>query len=514
MFKGSNMTKESTKWVVSFLVVVCCTFVSCQKPDQMLFKAAENGSSADILAAINKGADVNARDAGGYTALIYAAMYNEDPDVVKTLIDVGSDLNAKDTYNATGEGATALIHAAWKNKNPYVTKALLDAGADIYEEDGDGHSAFMKAAAFNTNPAVVEALIAAGADVSEEDKRGYTALAHAAESNTNPDVIRVLVGAGANVNARDGEGKAEVIQAEGNEKNEHEGLDMSLLESIFPTDPRGEEKTILMHAAEKNRNPAVLKALIDAGADVNTQIAGDMTALMFATHNYYNMAGVIKVLTDAGADVNAMAGGLTPLEYIDRRGGSDPDAMLTLIYAGANVDVMYTDLPVAYGKTMLMWNIEHNQEPYVIEAIIASSSDVNVKGLGNATALMYAAEYSSNLSVVKTLLAAGADVWARDDDGMTALMYAAAFNTDPDVIKTLAAVGADVNAQDDLGQTALMYAAANNENADVLYSLLAAGADVEAHDNDGNKAADHLESREDKIFRYTSAYRKMKKLLQ
>ena len=412
----------------------------------MLFKAAENGSSADILEAINKGADVNARDAGGYTALIYAAMYNEDPDVVKTLIDVGSDLNAKDTYNSTGEGATALIHAAWKNKNPYVTKALLDAGADV----------------------------------SEEDKRGYTALAHAAESNTNPDVIRVLVGAGANVNARDGEGKVEVIQAEENEKNEHEGIDMSLLESIFPTDPRGEEKTILMHAAEKSPNPAVLKALIDAGADVNTQIAGDMTALMFATHNYYNMAGVIKVLTDAGADVNAMAGGLTPLEYIDRRGGSDPDAMLTLIYAGANVDVMYTDLPVAYGKTMLMWNIEHNQEPHVIEAIIASSSDVNVKGLGNATALMYAAEYSSNLSVVKTLLAAGADVWARDDDGMTALMYAAA----------------------------------NNENVDVLYSLLAAGADVEAHDNDGNKAADHLESREDKIFRYTSAYRKMKKLLQ
>ena len=196
---GGTQDKKGIKLVavVGLIAIACCTFVSCKSADKKLFKAAKSGSADDIRAAISKGANVNGWNSWNheyYTALMYAAMYNEDPEVIKALIDAGADVNAwKITLFDEEDGDTALMYAAWKNKNTYVTKALLDAGADVNAKNSEGYSALMKAAAFNTNPDVVKALIAAGANVNEEDNRGYTALAQAAESNTNPDVIRALV---------------------------------------------------------------------------------------------------------------------------------------------------------------------------------------------------------------------------------------------------------------------------------------------------------------------------------
>ena len=69
-----------------------------------LFEAAKSGKVADIKAAIKNGADVNARDEDGSTALMYAVVLNTNPDVIKALIAAGADINAKDE-----EGRTALM---------------------------------------------------------------------------------------------------------------------------------------------------------------------------------------------------------------------------------------------------------------------------------------------------------------------------------------------------------------------------------------------------------------------
>ena len=50
-----------------------------------------------IRAAIDKGADVNARDSEDWTPLMDAADYNLDPEVIGTLLKAGADVNAWDT---------------------------------------------------------------------------------------------------------------------------------------------------------------------------------------------------------------------------------------------------------------------------------------------------------------------------------------------------------------------------------------------------------------------------------
>ena len=59
-----------------------------------------------VRAALDAGADLEARTEGGLTPLMYAARYNENPEVVQVLLDAGADATAK---NGRGEIAWDLI---------------------------------------------------------------------------------------------------------------------------------------------------------------------------------------------------------------------------------------------------------------------------------------------------------------------------------------------------------------------------------------------------------------------
>jgi tetratricopeptide (TPR) repeat protein len=72
--------------------------------------AAINNQADAVRALIEKGANVNAKDLGGTTALILAAHYGYI-DVVRVLIEKGADLNMKD-----GQGSTALDQAEARHK--------------------------------------------------------------------------------------------------------------------------------------------------------------------------------------------------------------------------------------------------------------------------------------------------------------------------------------------------------------------------------------------------------------
>ena len=98
----------------------------------------ETGTPQQIQAAIDRGEDVNARDKLlGWTALMYAARFNKNPEVITTLLKAGADVNAKDT-----DGWTALMWAAWKSQDLRVITTLLKAGADGKAESNEGKTAF------------------------------------------------------------------------------------------------------------------------------------------------------------------------------------------------------------------------------------------------------------------------------------------------------------------------------------------------------------------------------------
>jgi ankyrin repeat protein len=158
-------------------------------------------------------ADVNLVANDGSTALIMAA--NEELiDTVKSLLDSGARITAKGR-----NGVTALMQAAEKGATEIV-KLLLAAGADVNATDASNKTALMMA---SWRAETLEALLAAGADINTVDQ---TALIYACGSNIAP--VRVLVKAGAMVNLRDHSGKTARYYAR---KSEHPDV-VQLLDEV------------------------------------------------------------------------------------------------------------------------------------------------------------------------------------------------------------------------------------------------------------------------------------------
>lgn len=90
-----------------------------QELNDQLFEAVRKGDVAAVTAALDHGADVNAKFRYGTTALFKAAERGY-ADVAKLLLDRGADVKVKDTFY----GATAMTWAL-DNKHVDVVKLLL-----------------------------------------------------------------------------------------------------------------------------------------------------------------------------------------------------------------------------------------------------------------------------------------------------------------------------------------------------------------------------------------------------
>jgi uncharacterized protein len=152
-----------------------------------LVDAASAGDLAKVKDCLIAGADVNAKNANGSTALMLAAQEGHLA-VVQSLLAAKADVNL-----TAGSGNTALLLAAQEGHGD-VVQALIAAGADINAKRGGGVTALMMAAQ-NGHTAVVQALLAAKADVSAT-AYGLTALA-LAEQHGHADIVQLLKAASA-----------------------------------------------------------------------------------------------------------------------------------------------------------------------------------------------------------------------------------------------------------------------------------------------------------------------------
>ena len=172
-------------------------------------------SSPDVRIekAIKQGADVNAADESGHTALMLACRYR-DAKIIDLLLRHGAKVdswcppqpshhNWLNTEMLTG--VDALMTAAFYNSDPAVIHLLLKYGANPNRRAQHGYSRYgsgiflsdqttpMMFAAWHNNPAVVQALLDAGVKVSEQKNFWFESILEiACLNNPDPQVAMLL----------------------------------------------------------------------------------------------------------------------------------------------------------------------------------------------------------------------------------------------------------------------------------------------------------------------------------
>ena len=309
-------------------ILMSLTAVSSAAGPNSIADAAMRGDRADVLAMIKQGADVNAPQGDGVTALHWAARRG-DADLVTALVAAGANPRA-----GTRFGAYTPLHLAAERGSGPVVKALIGAGAAVDAKTGTGATPLMFAAA-SGDAGAIAALLDGGADVNaRESDRHQTPLIFAA-ANDRLDGVKLLIARGADPNA------ATLL------------TDLAAL-SKNGQNPDGRNLAV---KPENRRAPArVLVPGVERQHMFNEQVAwqGGMTPLLYAARQGY--VDVARALLDAGVDVNARKGGdhAPALLVATVNGQFDLAAMLLDRGASANLTAENGVAPL-YAAINLMW---------------------------------------------------------------------------------------------------------------------------------------------------------------
>lgn len=437
--------------------------------DESLVEAARSGHGDVVQALLAQHVDVNAPASDGTTALHWA-VHRNDAELVDRLLKAGANVNATNQF-----GSTPMAEAAITG-NAAVIDRLLKAGADPESPNADGQTALMVLAR-TSNVAAATLLLRKKANVNAVEKwHQQTALMWAA-AQSQPAMVKLLIKHGADVNARSlvNEWQRQVTAEPRAQARPAGGL------------------TPLLYAARQGCLGCV-KALVEAGADVNLADPERVTPLIVAVTNFH--FDVSAYLLEKGAnpnkwdwwgrtplycavDLNTVPHGgrpdrisldeTTSLKMIELllEAGANPNAQLKLFppYRALGPD-RGADQMLTIGATPLLRAAKAGDVP-AIKLLLAHGANPNLANITGITPVMAAAGLGSNeidtrgrfkteaeaVESLNLLVQAGGEVNARETRrGQTALHGAALWGWN-DVVKALVAHKADVNAKDEKGMT-------------------------------------------------------------
>ncbi|WP_419937071.1 ankyrin repeat domain-containing protein [Candidatus Palauibacter sp.] len=533
-------------------------------PDSPVADAAMTGDLAAVRALLSDGADVNAPQGDGMTALHWAAR-SANADLARLLLDAGADVGA-----VTRIGAYTALHLASEVGSAQVVRLLLAGGAgqSATTEDVGGTSPLHLAAGAGDAEAV-RLLLEHGGDADAREARwGQTPLMYAA-ARGRESAVRVLLDGGANpalatwvtditalAEWSQADRRARVARMRGEPEppvppqpapsdaplaaapdapagrpaaEDEEDYDRPIEEP----EPLGYGDligghgglTALLHAAREGHTGTV-RALIEAGADVNQVSGGDHTSPMLIAmiNGHFDLA---MELLEAGADPQlASAAGATPLfaalnahwapksrypqqhaygqqrhGYLDvmRRlldAGVDPDARLGkhLWWVSYNFDLLQIDLK---GATPF-WRAAYSLDVEAMKLLVEYGADPHLATIKVPPRRLPAWDREKrDLSGVPPVPVGGPADYPIH--AATGIGYGQGFPSNahryvpdgwlPAVRYLVEELGADVNQRDEEGYTPL-HNAASRGDVEVIRFLVEHGADVTAVSRVGQTTAD------------------------
>jgi ankyrin repeat protein len=319
--------------------------------DAPVADAAERDDAGMVRTLIETGADVNAGQGDGMTALHWAAR-NRNAQLVDLLLDAGAELEA-----TTRLGAYTPLHMAARTGAVAVVRRLLEAGAQADVESTIGGVTPLHFAAEAGAAEAIDALVEAGAAVDAvEEKWGQTPLVFAASYN-RLEAVKALLAHGADPNHETT--VVDVVERfeehrRGRALRERRlaairaGVDPDMAEEEARKE-ESEEERAEREAALEARRPVEEPEPLSYAALVGGH--GGLTPLLHAAREGH--AGVVRALLEGGADIDRPSGGdgTTPilmatinghfdlaLELLER--GADPnlgsDAGNQPLYAAIN----------------------------------------------------------------------------------------------------------------------------------------------------------------------------------
>ena len=496
--------------------------------------AAQAKNAAAVKELLKKGADVNAAQGDGMTALHWAAL-NGDADVAQMLLYAGANVGAK-----TRIGGYTPLHLAAQIGNASVIAPLVAAGAQVGAATATGTTALMQAAHSGSTESV-RILLENGADPNaKETANGQTALMFAAASD-RLDVIKMLLARGADVGLTSRvEDFAALTMTNDADQN-------GVPRPQAPPPPGGKDipgitrpfnyneligkhgGLAALHFAARQGAMATAEALLKGGASINQRGAGDQTTpiVVAAVNGHFDL---VSYLLDQGADPNLPSeGGVTPLyavinvqwqprsfypqprAYLQQKigylelmkklldKGADPNARTNrnTWFTQYNFDLLRTD---DSGATPF-WRAAYASDIAAMKMLLEHGGDPNVYTMKIATRQFNQGGVRGGSDVDpqgRQPLATGAPgtpplvaaAGAGYSEGFAGNAHRFAPTGMLAAVKYLVEeVGVDVNAEDEDGNTAVHNAASRGDNEMIEY-LVSKGADVKKVNRRGQTTVD------------------------
>jgi ankyrin repeat protein len=303
--------------------------------------AAMKGDVATVRTLLKDGADVNAVQGDGVTAMHWAARQGS-VDLANTLIVAGANVRATTRF-----GAITPLHLAAERGSGPVVSLLLKGGADANAKSSTGATPLMFAAA-SGDTAAITALLDAGAEIDAKERdREQTPLIFAAAAN-RADAVTLLLARGANKNAATRVIDLMALSANGENPD---GRNLAAKpETANGAAARGAASG-RTGAAGRARKPGLERGYL-INEQVHTQ--GGMTALLFADRQGY--AEVATALLDAGVDVNQKKGGDHVSALLTATVNGHFDLATLLLERGADPNLVAENgVGPLYAAINLMW---------------------------------------------------------------------------------------------------------------------------------------------------------------